>query len=202
MENVAQALKSAAAVLLFTLSLAISINSFGQARQTAQIAFEQLDRDFYDDTYLENSEEIQRKVGIETIVPSIYRAYKENYKIVFDTSKIPSDKGLYQKKNEQGISVPVFSIDLEKEVLGSDNQKLEFINAILYGPVPGSDTKAKFLTNLGITLNDEGICDIIKKGNSIFVEKLGIYYQEDIYGESNSPDVNKTKKRVITYADN
>lgn len=107
--------------------------------------------------------------------------------------------GLYQKRDVNGQTERIFSIDLENESLGSDSQKEEFIKAILYGPVPGSDTKDKFSTNLGITLNDRGIYDIIKDDKLKFEEKLGVYYQEEIQGASDTPEANKTKKRVITY---
>lgn len=84
MENVADALKMAAAVLAFVLALSISINAFGEARQSSQIILDSRDREYdYDYTYVENIESTQRIVSAETIIPSIYRAYKENYKIVF-----------------------------------------------------------------------------------------------------------------------
>lgn len=194
MENIADALKMAAAVLIFVLALSISINAFGQARQTAQIILDAKDRE-YDYTYVEDNGTTQRIVGAESIVPSIYKAYKENYKIVFNTNKIAD--GLYKKKDRSGNYVSVFSIDLENEVLGSDSQREEFITAILHGA--DDVTKNKFQTNLGILLNSDGIYGKIK-GNK-FVEKLGIYYQEEVYGSSNTPDANKTEKRVITYAD-
>lgn len=196
MENAVDALKMAAAVVIFVLALSISINAFGEARRSAQIILEYRDRE-YDYTYVEDSGTTQRVVGIETIIPAIYRAYKENYKIVFDTIKIDTSKGLYQKKDKEGNYVPVFSIDLENEVLGSDAQKEEFITAILYGA--NNDTKNKFMTNLGISLNTNGIYDTIK--GKTFVEKLGVYYQEELQ-QNNAPDANKTEKRVITYADN
>lgn len=196
MENATEALKIAAAVLVFVLALSISIGAFGQARQSVQIILDYEDRE-YDYTYVEEGR-TERRVGLETIIPSIYKAYKENYKIVFDTSKIDSNKGLYQKRNDKGQFVAIFSIDLENEVLGNDAQKEEFIEAVLYGA--SSETKNRFLKNLGIMLNTDGIYDIIKQDT--FVEKLGVYYQEEIQGQSESPDANKTKKRVITYADN
>ena len=201
MENVAEALKMAAAVLVFVLALSISINAFGEARQSAQIVLNSQDRDYDDNTYLDNNGETERIVSLETIIPSIYKAYKENYKIVFDTSKIP--EGLYLKKDKAGNYNKVFSIDLENEVLGSNAQKERFIMAILYGA--NEETKTEFSTNLGIILNDEGLYDIIKKGNITFVEKLGVYYQEEVQGQSDSlgnNNANKTKKRVITYTDN
>ena len=200
MENAGEALQIAAAVLIFVLALSISINAFGEARQSAQIVLDYQDRE-YDYTYIVGNT-TQRKVGIEAIVPAIYKAYKENYKIVFDTTKFGT-KGLYLKKDKTGNYQPVYSIDLEKEVLGSDAQKERFIKAILYGP--DSSTRTEFLTNLGIQfLHDEGIYGIIRRNKYTFVEKLGVYYQEELelQGTSNSPDTNKNKKRVITYADN
>ena len=197
MENAGEALQIAAAVLIFVLALSISINAFGEARQSAQIVLDYQDRE-YDYTYIVGNT-TQRKVGVEAIVPAIY---KENYKIVFDTTKFGS-KGLYLKKDKTGNEQGVNSIDLEKEVLGSDAQKERFIKAILYGPDPS--TRTEFLTNLGIRfLHDEGIYGIIRRNKYTFVEKLGVYYQEELelQGTSNSPDTNKNKKRVITYADN
>ena len=53
-----------------------------------------------------------------------------------------------------------------------------------------------------------GIYDRILEGNT-FEEKYGVYYQDDLstgntnidgdFGDSETPDINKTKKRVISY---
>lgn len=198
MENATDALKMAAAVLIFVLALSISINAFGEARRTSQVILDYRDRE-YDYTYI-TSGTTQRQVGLETIIPSIYKAYKENYKIIFDIAEINDNdgKGLYSKKNESDKYEEINYIDLEKEVLGSDQQKEEFIKAIIYGTNSNSDVYKKFY-DLGIRLKDNGIYARIK-GKKV-IEKLGVYYQEDIQGESNTPDANKTKKRVITYTD-
>lgn len=207
MENAAEALKTAAAVLIFVLALTISISAFGQARESAQIVVNYKDRDFDYDTYItpETTETI-RKVGLESIVPAFYKAYKENYKIVFDksTKSIFNGGCIYEKKDENGVLQPILSIDLEKETLGSDEQKEEFIAVILYGPT--TEQKTKFYNNLGIQLKDKGIYDIIKEGRYTFEEHLGVYYQEELQNEEDpnnpngAPEANKTKKRVITYS--
>jgi len=195
MENVTDALKMAAGVLIFVLALSISINAFGQARRTAAIILEYGDRE-YDYTYVEESETTERTVGVEGIIPSVYKAYKENYKIIFETSLF-SD-GLYKKRNAEGNWDDIYEIDLEKEVLGNDKQKEQFITAILYGA--DSDTKTAFMTNLGISLNDYGIYDTIK--GKKFKESLGIYYQDsDGTIDESVPNANKITKRVITYSD-
>lgn len=196
MENVADALKMAAFVLIFVVALSISINAFGQAQQAATTILGYKDRE-YDYTYVDNNGTTERIVSAETIVPSIYKAYKENYKIVFINGTNENGIPLYKKN-----SVNVYSIDLEGETLGSDEQKEIFINVLLYGYDINnlSEDEKKTIENFektGISLNSVGIYDRIIKGNT-FKEKLGVYYQEEIQGSITS-NANKTKKRVITY---
>lgn len=192
MENAADALQMAAFVLIFVLALSISINAFGEARQTAQLIVDNQDRE-YDYTYIQGSD-TRRMVSGETIIPSIYKAYKENYKIVFknkDGSKIE----LY-KKDSKSVS----NIDLEKEVLGNEKQKEDFIEILFYGYSNEDEIKV---------FKDTGLSDLLRKGNlntlyhkikdKKYEERLGVYYQEELQEESNTPNANKTEKRVITY---
>lgn len=84
MENVTDALYLSFAVLSLVIALALSMNTFSQARETSDIvigtveAASNLDYDEIDTTSLS-----YREVGLETIVPSLYRYYKENLTIVF-----------------------------------------------------------------------------------------------------------------------
>ena len=199
MENASDALIMAAAVLIFVLALSLSINSFGQARTTAQVLLDYNDRE-YDYTYVEEAGSTRRIVGVETIIPSMYRAYKENYKIVFEGNPF-GDEGIYGKENDEGLDDAINYIDLEKEVLGSDAHKEEFLKAIIYGQngqfANWLETKKKYKTNYQIKLKDIGIYDTIKANR--FQEELGVYYQEEVNDTSDTPDANKTKKRVITY---
>ena len=132
MENAADALQMAAFVLIFVLALSISINAFGEARQTSQIILDYKDRE-YDYTYVEdNGETTERIVSAETIIPSIYKAYKENYKIVFKDKK---GNGLELYKKAEATTIQdkksICSIDLEKDIVGDDRQKERFIRAWL-----------------------------------------------------------------------
>ena len=222
MENAADALKMAAAVLVFVLALGISISSFSQARYTAEVLIQYADRDTVTQ-YAEDTGLRTRIVGKETIVPTIYRAYKENYKIFFyDSGGNPI---VLYTKVEKGVQIEVNSIDLEKDVIGESWQQDNFIMALLYGNkgtykrMDGSTMTYQELinqlyeNNSGLTfLYSEGIYDTILGGNT-FEEKYGVYYQDDItitndpsgsldpddFDESSTPDTNKTKKRVISY---
>ena len=223
MENAVDALHMAAAVLIFVLALSISINAFGQARQTSQMLVEYNDREL-EYTYVEeNTDEAgnvltERIVGIESVIPTIYKAYRENYKIVFDVSNsktlttIGEDDGLFRKRdNATGDLIPNYEIDVDTDdwALAGDEQKLEFLMAILYGNKIDNftDLETKFQSSSGIYLNKEGLYDKIKSVR--LKENIGIYYQEEAGIEtddsdmetsgSSVPDANKTEKRVITY---
>ena len=205
MENAAEALKMAAAVLIFVRALSISINSFSEVRQTSQTILNYRDRE-YETTYVEDNGSTERLVGAETIIPSIYKIYQENYKIIFNIKSIGY---LYKKKitegENKGQDEEINYIDLQKEVLGNESQKQRFIQAILYGvnSFEGKSDVEKEFKNLGIEFNNpNGIFDEIIK-NKKYKESLGVYYQEEVDSDSasNISENNKTKKRVITYSD-
>lgn len=202
MENAADALKMAAAVLIFVMAISITINSFTETRVAATTILNNKDKE-YDYSYVEDNGTTERLVSLESIIPTIYKAYKENYKIVFKENLF-SD-GVYKKINtETGTEDNVYSIDLQKEVLGSDTQKEQFIMAILYGSKYDQyeTVKNTFKKNLKISLNSAGIYD--KINGKKLKESIGIYYQEEAGEQDNTnstvPDANKTEKRVIIYS--
>lgn len=203
MENAADALQMAAAVLVFVLALSISINAFGEARQTAQTILDMRDRE-YDYEYIQGDETgngTERIVSGETIIPSIYKAYSENYKIVFK-DKNENGMRLYDKyvaTNSSHIK-QICYIDLENEVLGSDARKKDFLEILLYGSDSRNIDTQIFEDSGLINLprsSDQGLYENIK--NKKFKEYLGVYYQEELQGTSSTPDANKTLKRVLTY---
>lgn len=189
MENAAEALKMAAWVLIFVVALSMCISSFSQARQTMDVILSYNDRD-YIYSHVEDNGTTQRIVGVESMIPTIYRAYKENYKIIF-----PENYVLYTKKDSSGNKENVNYIDLEKELIGNDSLKEEFIKGILFG----KDTSTTSFPNIEFKEKTEALYNKLK--SKTYEEYLGVYYQEEVgdTGESSTPDTNKTKKRVITY---
>lgn len=201
MENAADALKMAGAVLLFVLALSVIIFSFGQARENSDIILNYKDRET---TYIDGKDYYtttgtEREVNIETIVPAVYRAFLENYKVVFEGLNQP----IYRIKNPSGNWVDKYTIDLETPSnanypnvgLADNKQKIEFLRAILYGDFEGS-SKTAFESKYHISLSGcETIYNQIKNKSKI-TEYLGVYYQAD---DDNVPDINKKEKRIITY---
>lgn len=99
MENAADALKMAGAVLLFVIALSVVMTMFSKVRQTASAVIQTQDETSYYD-YIEATEK-NRIVGMETILPTMYKYYKENYAIVFrrsDKSPLPIYMSNVEKK--------------------------------------------------------------------------------------------------------
>ena len=219
MENVAEALKMAGEMLLFILALGIGISSFSQARETSDALLKYTDREYV--TQYQGMGTTQRVVGEETVIPTIYRAYKERFKIYFyEADKSPLE--LYTITNAQTLEeTSVNAIDADKPALGQDWQKDNFIMALLYGTnanlkdqygntISFDEFETSLNTGYSVYhLNPNGIYDIIIKSNR-FEEYFGVYYPsqaregagEGTEGEEinvNAQTTSEQKMRVISY---
>ena len=81
MENASEALKLAASVLVFVMAITVTIALFTQARETSEIVLQSSDvtsyYDYQDYTKKDRVYE-NRIVGLETIIPTLYKYNKEN----------------------------------------------------------------------------------------------------------------------------
>lgn len=203
MENAVDALKMAAAVMIFVLALSISITAFSEARIASTTLLDYTDREFFlgnDDYY--NSTTKKRTVGIETIIPAIYKAYSdESYKIVFLLNSSYGPTELYELKNSEGNYDKINTMGLVYDTsnkLGLSDHKDDFIERVLYGSDPTVDENLKSLIGTGrVKFKDEKFFERFASHN--YEESSGVYYQGEENGKINSPDSNKQKIRVITY---
>lgn len=105
MENAVDALKMAFAIFVFTIAISLAIYMFTKARETANIVLQSSDVTKYME-YTDLSDinsgisiEDDRIVGLETIIPTLYKYYKENYTVVFlEEDGTPST--LYETQTE------------------------------------------------------------------------------------------------------
>lgn len=216
MENAAEALKMAGSVLLFIIALSIAILAFSQTREAIDAVLKYLDREYWtmegDDRfyYLADGNDTERYVGLETIIPTIYRAYNESYKIIF--KDFPDDYCLYMdtSKNKK-----ICKIGSDDETGISDS--VDFLNGIVYGKFEPSknnfyNTKSESGQAIQRRLPEKSLYNYLeeklKKDNYKIKETLGTYYQQDVNknpeytGENPSEevsDVNRQERRVITY---
>ena len=201
MENATEALKMAAAVLMFVMALSVAIVSFGQVRKTSDEILNIQDREteYIDGNFYYETTGTERTVGLETIIPTIYRVYYENYRIVFTGNGI-EDTPIYTDIRG-GSNNERYALDLsyETDILnGQDLQKIEILlNAIVYGISNTPEYKDLYLGKVSLphkSLYDR-LNERIAQGYQI-KEYFGVYYQND---NPNVPEANKIEKRVITY---
>lgn len=219
MENAVEALKMAGAVLVFVMAISVIIFFFTRTRQATDTIVNYRDRESaYVNTGYYGGQIGTRRVSLDTIIPTIYRAYVERYTIVF----VGLDSPIYRIENRTGQTVNKYVIELEQQptltypnpAVGSTDAMHAFISGILYHDYSGM----KKIRNAGIVMdsngnytNYTGTQDDFENyfkikvdstplynqldGKTIY-EDIGIYYQGDSVSE---PDVNKTEKRIITY---
>ena len=206
MENAVDALKMAFAVIVFVMALSISINMFSNARETADVVLHSSDITGYMQFQEATEGTESRIVGMETIVPTLYKYYKENYTVIFRDKKgeylkiynTQTNSNLWSsdyKKNKyftldsEKLHICAFDVDDETKRhepwTGSHDEYKKNIDAFLAGK------KYMYPNGSGESYEYEGFMQKYK--NNKFIENLGEY----VYNGTNDKDAKK--KRVIVY---
>lgn len=183
MENAVDALKMAAFVILFVGALSIAMTMLNRAKAVSDVViYTQDDRNFY--TYVDESDYIsgnkyktERIVKLDAILPTLYRYYKENYRVEFYNTE---GKGI-KLYNPKGLEDETNALDIDDEMQNNE-----------YWQGSPQATKEHL---------DTIVVDVLFKNykDSKFKEELGI---KEITTSSHSSllqDLNKQTKRVIKY---
>lgn len=104
MENAAEALKMAGAVLIFIIAMSVAFMMITLTRSTADTIFATTDKQEYVDniTAMVQTGDENRVVGLDTIIPTIYRYAQENYGVtIIDNGNIVA---LYDLQVENTVS--------------------------------------------------------------------------------------------------
>ena len=220
MENAVEALKIAGAVLVFVLALSLSISSLSQANSSVSTIATIYDKEAQYQ-YVKPTTNLNRTVGADTVVSTMYRAYSENIKIVFqksDKSPLP----IYYKTNQSGKKVDennievndpnramtINVIDLSEEGFATLDSATQHLSMILAGKNKwkaqandeGNQTMLDMLKdtqygNQFMEINyPDGFYEYLSKHT--FVESLGEYYQGGS-NDNETASATKIKKRVI-----
>lgn len=145
MENITEALKMAAAILLFVGALSLTIATFTKVRQTSSAVMENSEKNisFYDNIDY-SSEKI---VGLETVVTNCYLYYKNYNTILFYTGHLDSDNKLVIDKK-----MPLFNT--ESLPVDDDKTGKKKINSnLLINNIDGTDLNRREI--YGLDINDE-----------------------------------------------
>ena len=103
MENAVDSLKIAFGILIFTVALSISISTFSNAKQAIDSVITSKDKT-QEYVYIKPASSSNRDVGIESIIPALYKAYSENYRVEFYVRDAGGNENkliLYSTKNHE-----------------------------------------------------------------------------------------------------
>ena len=211
MENAAEALKIAFAILMFVAALSLSISSFTSAKTAIDNIITMRDKT-QKYMYVTPAKSSNRTVGIETVIPTMYKAYQENFRVVFmqkdgeELKELPiyyytdiHNSKVYD--SEKGEYRTVNYVDLENERLAGKTEAIKHLDILLEARKANNKNDNKYYEQF---MEDKisGLYEYLK--DKKFEEVLGEYYQEDLEAAqkgtvSDALDINKTKKRVVTY---
>ena len=223
MENAVDALKIAFAVFVFVMALSLSLYMFSMARETSDIILQSSDvtalMEYTETNDMMNQDRI---VGLETIIPTLYKYYKENYTVIFrNEDGTPLDlyntrtnpelwsTGYTNKYYSNNLDTKVCSFDVDEETrrhepwtANADYYK-QNLDMFLSGGIFNSPSGNGMDYNYGSRwVNGWGTSTsfIEKYQNSQFRESLGEYTYNDIRQDGNEEtNVSLKKKRVIIY---
>lgn len=118
MENVADSLKIAFAVMMLVLALTLTFRMISQAKETADTVFFVSDEsNYYDMTSIKNYGNLEdgyRVVGVDTVISNLYRIYDESLviKINSDTKRNTYSSDSWKTRKEAFAEIGKISKDL------------------------------------------------------------------------------------------
>ncbi len=185
MENATEALIMAGSVLLLIIALTVSISSLSNLRTQAQDIIMERDRvEITQDSegsyinYIKNDDKDVRIVGIESIISSIRRMWKEDYTIYLATNnlltEIPQELRVSNVENLSNTQIIQGKNIIKLSQAGVGNQLVK---------------DEKILTE---------IYNYSKVNDKKFKEYIGIYQNKAIEGVS---EANKNTYKIITFVE-
>ena len=216
MEDAVDALKMGFAVLVFTIALSLTIYMFSQIKTTADSVLHSSDiTEFMEyEKVTANSED--RIVGLETIIPTLYKYRKENYTVIFrnaDGSYMPLyetqtdtnnwSAGYINKYFSGNKSKSICSFDIDEETkrhepwTGDPDKTKEMLDCFIEGK------EYKYTDSRGEqTIQFKGLYQYANEKFK-FKENLGEYIYNVENGETDESLytglLKNKKKRVIIY---
>lgn len=207
MENATDALKMAFAVFIFVIAIAITVNVFGVIRNTSDVVTKASDKtNFYEYVDENGDSKGERIVGVETIIPMLYRYTNEALSIiikdrndniiqVFDLTVEASLKNYPSYKKSYENSVKDINKDLTPWVGNPDyiRKRVE----LFIGGTRKKNTTDKTIN--GTEMKYEGFLDKYKniKFKESFREKQIVDYED--YDEELTGGASAVSKITIVY---
>lgn len=134
-DNAYQAIVMSFAMFVFVIALSATMALFSKLTETSEIlTFKTDETNYYDNVEVVGTEGIERYVNTETVIPTLYRYYKENFCVkIYDTTNTNSNGS----SPTNPVLIQILDVNLEGKVenaskinnLRSQRGKLEFYEA-------------------------------------------------------------------------
>lgn len=177
MENASQALIIAFSIIIFVIALTISISMFSMARATSDFVIFKSDKtNYYEYNRVnETSKRNVRVVSMEAIVPTLYRYYKENYRVEF------YDNEGKQLEIYESAGNPIYYFDVDDEIERGE---------------PWIGSQESFKNNVDKIVKEKLIPSY---GNDRFEEKYSteIFTKNDDTGKVTEEDKKEKKEKIV-----
>lgn len=113
-DNANQALMISFAILVFVIAMSVTMYMFSTLMTTAEsLTFHTDETNFYDNVAVVGTEGIERYVNTETVIPTLYRYYKEHFCVkIYDTTN--TDENGSSTGNP--VLVQILDVNLEGKV--------------------------------------------------------------------------------------
>lgn len=180
MENIADALKIAGAALLFILAFSVTMIMFSQAQTTTDAVLDNLKLDEFFPKVEPLNANVTRKVGIETIIPTIYRYCQSD-----DNIRI-------RILDNRGTELQVFDQEIESLVQSGLNVQASSENYEYYKRLKDDyNTQGKPAYMFGAPWANQS--------RQYYLERINAY----IYGETakHMPTLNYQNNNLMQYKD-
>ena len=127
MENAVDALKIAFAVFVFVIALTVSVISFTNVKVAADTILYTKDETNYYEYQMEIGKAAENRiVGIDTVIPTLFRYYKENYTVVFKQANYNETTGELSNEKYLYVYESLSKQDLWEESYAGDTNSLMY----------------------------------------------------------------------------
>lgn len=183
-DNANQALMIAFALFVFIIAITTTMRMFSQLNSTAEaLTFSTDETNFYDNVAVVGTEGIERYVNTETVIPTLYRYYKENFCVkIYDTVGLAEGA-----ETNNPVLVQILDVNLEGKVENAakntriDGTKPEYYEAYSLNNIY-NDKNNKLLYMFGVpwlgsTENMKLRIDYLLNGDSGYINNQYIDYR-------------------------
>ena len=211
MENSAEALKLAFAVIVFVMALSVSIVVFSQARSTSDLVLQFSNKaNYYEyEDYQKNDKASEsRIVGLESIIPTLYKYSKENYRVEFRQGTYDETTGTFTQPIENLSKLKIYESQSNRNLwaanyTGDANIYAFDLNEEIQRRETWTINSLAVKINLDKVLQGEGVYagNPLTNKNNRYVELIGRKILTDkVNSEGGSTASNTTTtKTIITY---